>query len=115
LRGLKTNEEDQSYIAGKEAGEAWAKDHATPVEMRRIEAYKDLMDRENGWGVEDAFTNADHLYFAMLPEDGDRGRQESEEFWEFVGATEEQQCDTSFLQGFADGVIEVWDAVKGKI
>jgi hypothetical protein len=45
-------------------------------------------------------------------EPGNKSRATSHEFWEFVGASDEQQCDEEFVKGFFWGVNDVLQAYE---
>ena len=116
LRALKSKEGDETFLEGKAAGEAWAKDSATPKEMQRLG--KDLVCDIFGDYFKDEqplpTTFADLAYFALHPEDaGDR--ETSNLFWDAQGIRNDQQRDPAFMGGWAHGVLEIWNAVKDQI
>jgi hypothetical protein len=95
-------EEKQEYEAGLEAGRIWAREDASPKELRRLEAAGHA-------------ENAERLAQTIWPE---IGRQKfpvtSEDFWnKALGEDNVARADDAdFLRGFEDGALEVWAHVK---
>jgi hypothetical protein len=120
LRALNFGETSQVYKTGQEVGQEWAKENAGPSELRRLDEWKASMDAEGMFCKSPtspfiaAYSMADALYFSMSPEN-DNDRDASHEFWESVGASNDQQSDSDFIEGFCEGARDIWIAVKDKI
>ena len=120
LSDLKLMQDSQSYSEGHDCGHKWADDHAEPIELERLIEVRDEQRRRGQW--EDWFDGRDSVWCAgeilhhmIMGGDavyGGHDRTESAEFWEFVGASDEQQADCQFVLGFADSAAEVWETVK---
>jgi hypothetical protein len=117
LKAAAAIEANEDYQAGHEAGEAWAKEHATPKQLRRLEKLAD----DPQYDIEshlDIFANvlnrgiANGLYEVIEPEG-----EMCEAFWESVIGDngKEKMDEEDFAKGFIEGALEVWDAVKDKL
>jgi hypothetical protein len=115
LRGLKSQEANETFLEGYALGEKWAKESATPNEMQRLQDNWPLTLCDTFEGEPSApNTFADVTYFILHPEcDGDRA--ESSSFWKEKGIRKDQQCDSTFVAGWVNGVSEIWNAVKDEI
>jgi hypothetical protein len=118
LKAADELERSEEYQAGRTAGEAWAKEAATPRQLRRLVAlaedqygitghlhiFADSMNRGIGHGLADV----------MNP--GQEFNLDSEGFWIRVLGDDRQRIeDEDFARGFVDAAREVWEAVKGKL
>jgi hypothetical protein len=112
LRGLAQEEANEMFATGKSDGEDWAKQDATPAELRRLAQWEHRMDR-TAW----EFRNDVPLGVALFAEaiDDGRGRWNSSDFWEGIGASEVEQTDPDYVRGFCAGAVQVWNDVKEKI
>jgi hypothetical protein len=123
LRASKRRADDEQRKDGFEAGEAWAKDEAETDELERLERFLARLDGEPSFGRDEFFSDfgqktystAEGLYFALHPED-DRDRRAAEHFWEeALGDNVELASNDSFLRGFAEGAVELWQKYKDKL
>jgi hypothetical protein len=120
LRAAKAEDDEEEVADGKQAGREWAEQDARPKELRRLEG---LYSRCTGREWEDffdapgstAYSTAERLLFTLHPEnDGDR--QEAGSFWEgALGDDKARAEEDAFLQGFAEGALEVWNEVKDSL
>ena len=120
LVASKQKHESRFYADGQECGRKWARERAEYVELRRLEEIRNEQRRRNEWDgyfddTNSAWCAGEIFHHLIMGGDeiyGAPDRSESAEFWEFVGATEEQRTDLKFVLGFADGAAEHWDSVK---
>jgi hypothetical protein len=124
LRASKAKTGDAFTIRGREAGREWAKDHAEAIQLERLDAYT-----EGDFGIgctwqewledpapeDSAFGNDHHLAEALSENPESFDRADGDGFWEFVGASDEERSSGSFLVGFVEGALEVWNEVKDKL
>jgi hypothetical protein len=124
LKASKAKTDDASTIRGREAGREWAKDHAEAAELERLESYTEG-DFGTGWtwsewlndpGPDSEAFGKDHYLAAAVSGDADNfDRADGENFWEFVGASDEETSSGAFLVGFVEGALEVWSKVKDEV
>jgi hypothetical protein len=108
---------NQDKADGFAAGKEWVtrKDwHATPKQLRRLEAA--VMDRDYFSGEPDAFGWAGALYDTINGV-SHSDRSEFEEFWEVILGEDEakRMYDDAFAEGFVDGAMEAWYPIKRKL
>jgi hypothetical protein len=121
LRASKQKFEDVRQKEGSEAGRGWAKDTAEVEELERLQTA-----RNRDWrGWDEIFDNDDPnraygpgeiVVFLINPEaDGDRDA--ASQFWEqAVGEnSRDLMYDGSFVRGFAEGALNIWEEVKDRI
>src|SRR5262245_19647736 len=110
---------NNARIKGHELGALWARDYATPDQLKRLEAG---CNPQYAWGFasdrNDAYSNFEHFVFIIDPEDdGDRGAADT--FWEAAAgedyASRWSPQEAEFVNGFAEGAISVWGQIKAKI
>lgn len=118
LRASKRQGDNESFKKGLNDGREWASDMAEAAELERLERFLDDQSSQTGdwdWWFEDADTStAEALSNAIGGEDG----WDAVEFWEravgdFRGNPD--MSDGSYLRGFAEGAINLWDEVKEAI
>jgi cell pole-organizing protein PopZ len=122
---LEANEE---YQAGLEAGRAWAKEKATPKQLRRLAKYiEDLEDPDPGfwWEVNDVRWVLDgisatySLAEAVWPDckadppDCKKDPTGPGRFWkQALGDDAGRVEDRDFFRGFGEGAVKLWNEVK---
>jgi len=122
LRVSKRQAGTEDYKAGYQEGEDWAKSSAEARELGRLEEMRQRLATEPiyGWDFffdstqgDRSYTTAQSLLFEIHPED-DKDVSASEEFWECAVAEESyhQLSSDQFLQGFAEGALNLWLEVK---
>jgi hypothetical protein len=52
MKAAQELEANESYQKGREAGESWARDNATPKQLRRLRSYVDLFQGQLCWDVD---------------------------------------------------------------
>jgi len=138
LKAADELDHNEDYEAGRAAGERWAQQEARPRQLRNIPQLRNLrrsMDESSASlppgfaGVaQDAALGVGpgvgwHVYFGML------GRRavtnwaevkaifaEAEAFWRGVLGDDNHRIESAFFgQGFVDGALAVWDAVKDQL
>jgi hypothetical protein len=122
LKAAAEIEENEEYQAGREAGERWAKEDATPKQLQRLEAYVTNNDNNTiGWWEIDSpcwnapFGALDRFVFAVWT-DRHEDRDASDEFWEqALGDGKERINDCDFFHGFGDGAADLWRKVADKL
>jgi hypothetical protein len=98
-------EANESYSAGREAGERWARHDAQPSHLRRLE---EKYDHKTLTGVPDAYGRAGVLY-SLLTGDQHGDLVEIRSFWKGAlgeGSVEKIEGIT-FAEGFVAGALEV--------
>lgn len=111
LRESAKKAESESYERGFEEGKSWAAKVAEVTELRRLEKIEDYPWELGGTS---AYSDAEILFFQIQP-DADGDRDESERFWEHAFGDDFDTDDTDLLRGFAEGALQVWNEVKGKL
>jgi hypothetical protein len=115
--------ESAEYKDGEAVGRDWASRRAEAAELTKLESFLAELDGEpslsrgrffSDYGSS-AFSTADHLYFALHPEE--QTRDASRDFWETVLGDKElyKRDSDDFLRGFAEGAEAVWDEVKHQL
>jgi hypothetical protein len=121
LRASKQEAESQEYKTGWDAGKKWAEKYAEVPELRRLETWLDDSDIEQGGRYDlvfpeiNAFDAAEHLAFAIRPDD--QSRSGAKEFWENAvdEALRDEIAQPECLRGFVEGAIDVWNKVKDQL
>lgn len=123
LRAAKEKQASGFYAAGQALGRRWVEKHAEPIELKRIGEIRDEQRRRGQWeswfeSEESVWTPGESLHHMIMGGEeiyGSPDPCESAEFWEFVGATSEERCDSKFVLGFADVAADFWDTIKNEI
>jgi hypothetical protein len=123
LRASKHKLSGVRYKDGFRAGQRWAKDTADAEELERLEGVRNCrspgewaswwhIKTRGGIGPCDRFI---HAITPPHPEAG--GREVVGNFWEGHGGFdwEERSFDGDFVQGFAEGALDIWDRVKDEL
>lgn len=124
LRASKRKHEDHTYELGHSAGKDWARNQAEVPELQRLESLHDQYGHTHEWDLifssddTSAYGVGEGFYFTIQPNDnGDR--QAAEEFWQAnTGGDDrgrELMSDDSYVRGFAEGALAVWDEVKDQL
>ena len=124
LRASKDQAGRESHKAGSKAGKNWAKDVAEVPQLQNLEQLRDSCSTSHEWGLQfdgesnSAYSTAERLAFGINPEmEGERN--DAAGFWEIaVGdgpVVESNLADDEFMRGFAEGALDVWGEVKGKV
>jgi hypothetical protein len=116
LRQSKLKSEDSIMATGRKAGRHWAETRAEAPQLERLERARDPDDdwhfgvAEHGDGPP-----ADRFYYIIEPAmKGEYG--EAASFWECqIYGTPETHKDPTYVQGFAEGAMEIWEAVKDQL
>jgi hypothetical protein len=123
LKAAAELEKNEGYQAGFQAGQAWAREAATPKQLRRIAAHIDscLTGSTDWWDVDSPnwqapFGATDRFAIAARPE-ARRDPRVLTDFWEQALGEDDagRARDADFLRGFGEGVIEVWEVVKDEL
>jgi hypothetical protein len=116
LKASKSKASSKLKTAGRDAGNEWAKERAEVEELRKLE---DMTDDDWNWGAflrppaDEAYSPGERLVFALRPgDDGDR--QAVDRFFRGY-ADEPAYHEPDFIEGFAEGAMELWDAVKDQL
>lgn len=120
LRASRMKGDSESKRLGREAGQYWAKDRAEAHELERLKRFCERGEIEYG-GVLDwlavgnsAFPPGEVLFYAIFPEH-DKDRDYSLEFWEKYSDGEDVAVDASFVAGFAEGAVAIWEQVESEL
>jgi hypothetical protein len=119
LRASKRQAEDTQYKAGAEAGREWAGDTAEADDLQRLERWKERC----GWEWEQCFDNnptrsctVAELVAENVWPDEDRNVPPANEFWERALGEDTSETDNpSFVKGFVEGALALWDEVKAQL
>jgi hypothetical protein len=127
LRASKLKSDDATYNRGVEDGRTWAMNYAEAAELERLAKFKEVEESNTSWPWGtwfecDLWKHQDHataLYYIINPsaEEADEPR-EVRGFWEvLLGETdlEEMMGSPSYLKGFCDGALAVWEEVEDKL
>ncbi len=122
LRGTMRKRENADTTAGRKAGREWAELTATAAKLRRLdEAQSSKVD----WGF---FKDIPHrsaaqrfVYVTDPEQDGNSAAPM--DFWAdicdplnlWTNQMKNHNPDPAFVQGFAEGAMEVWNSVKDEI
>ncbi len=98
--------------AGKETGARWAKTEAEAIELRRLAEAVEAED-----GVHNALAApgervAAVFFNTVFP--GEDSRVDRGGFWR-GWADDDGRLSDEYVEGFAEGALEVWDAVEDKL
>jgi len=117
LKAAKELEDNESYNEGLEWGESWAKEAATPKELKRISEASQATNR-----FQDLFRGQpDHRGWAGVVAQYITGNDqidgsEINDLWQAVLDDDSGKMDDEdFAWGFMDGALQVWHAVAGKV
>jgi hypothetical protein len=119
LRASKRQSEDTHYKEGFEIGREWAGDTAEADDLQRLERWKERC----GWEWGECFDNdprrsctvADLVAQNIWPDD-DLTLPSSDEFWEqALGDNTSAKDNPSFVKGFVEGALALWDEVKDQL
>jgi hypothetical protein len=110
LKAAAEEESKEDYQRGHDSGERWAKEEATPKQLRRLAKWyvgNDIPGDDDGKAgvIHDAINPAYSLSdeYMLI-------------FWEEeVGVMVDEIEDYDFAKGFVEGVLEVWDSVKDRV
>jgi hypothetical protein len=123
FRKAEESEKAEQYAAGVRRGRTWAsgegyKAVTPPIrELQRLERAKEYHDEDwccffFGNAYRTGFSTGKHLFFVLRPEDEGHFAA-ADDFWHSeVGAEDEELESDDFIRGFADGALEVWEAVQ---
>jgi hypothetical protein len=123
LKAAAELEANEDYQAGLEAGRQWAKEEATPKQLRRIGDYIDSYATNysfSWWDIDFPGWNApfgalDQFVFAVWP-DRKEDREASDDFWrQALGDDAHRINDCDYFHGFGEGAVEVWNEVAHKL
>ena len=107
----------ESYQEGVKAGKRWASDQARPRHLRALdEAVEDgASDLVEGFCNRHGYYIGAGLYRCIL-RDPEADEGDIEAFWaNALGEDSTKIEDNYFGEGFVEGALSVWDAVKGQI
>ncbi len=123
LRTSKAAAQAQAYANGQSCGRKWAEEAAEWSELNRLSLVRDEHRRRNQWddlfdGIGSAWSAGEALHHMLMggeDVDGSPDRAESASFWEGLGVLDEQQTDSRFVLGFADGAAEQYARVESQV
>lgn len=119
LQASKVASDSAEHSTGFEAGQAWAKNRASVPELKAIEGLHGRLDSYGNWqdwfdnAGGSAYSSAEHLQGVISP-DGEIDREEARDFWEGEDL-DVDNLSASFVRGFAEGAIGVWNAVSSQL
>ena len=110
LKAAKEMEDQQNAELGRQQGRKWAMQNAKPSELRRLEAARDPND---DWNIGDSDTPHDwgDRLAAIVFGEYSRGAFDDLIDDEFSNLN----CDADFVNGFAEGCMEIWEEVKDEL
>lgn len=123
LRASKQSSQAEAYADGQNYGRKWAEEVAEWIELNRLSLFRDEQRRRNQWddlfdGISSAWSAGEALHHMLMggeDVDGNPDRAESASFWEGLGVLEEQQTDSRFVLGFADGAAEQFASIETQL
>jgi hypothetical protein len=122
LKAAQELEANEDYQDGLEAGRRWAKDDATPKQLRRISNYVNADHGSVDWWDVDSphwrapFGATDVFVFKAWP-DRNGDRHAAADFWETALGEDARHRieDADFFRGFGEGVAEIWGQGEDKL
>jgi hypothetical protein len=118
LRGQKLEVENEDQQAGYDAGYKWASESADLRELKRLAKLREsLRNNFDDWfaGDHGHATVTTHVYECIRDEER-ADWDETRAFWvDELGVEESSIESVSFIQGFVEGALAVWDSVEGQI
>lgn len=123
LKAAKEKEDSKYYATGQVLGRKWVEEQAEPIELVRINDYRNQSRLRDEWTSHSQFEHAkatagEILYGIIMDDIGSfvgLRFDESNEFWDSLGATTEDQCSSKFMLGFADGAADFWNMIEDQI
>lgn len=101
MKAEAAKEESEDRENGRQYGEGWAKDEATPKQLRRLESAASEGAGGESW-IEDAI-----------------GVLSADDFWQVTVGLDPDEMhltkDDDFCDGFVAGALDVWKRVRSKI
>ena len=123
LKASKAKTTDEAMLRGQQAGKAWASDLAEAVELLRLEDWS--TSDHGGWSWQDHFLSSDDSnsafghdhQLAEFISGEDLDRSDGNRFWVVAlgDGSREDRNSGSFLVGFVEGALAVWDEVKDQL
>lgn len=123
LQSSKQAAESAAYADGLNCGRKWAEEAAAWTELKRLSRVRDEHRLRNEWeglfdGIGSPWSAGETLHHVIMGGDdvyGGPDRPESAEFWTVLGISPEQQSDSRFVLGFADGATESFASVEAQV
>jgi hypothetical protein len=121
LRASKLDRENQFFKDGFKAGQNWAKNAAQVAELERLSDERDFPelygDWEERWTGGGNFSSGQLLADLLLGEDDPMVAQMDTKLMEILGVHnwEDLGRNGHFMRGFAEGALDIWNAVKDHI
>jgi hypothetical protein len=117
LRASKKDHLKKLHADGVNAGTEWAAESAEAAELIQLATWKEQLAGD--WDA--CFVDSEHrsnsaaadFVFTVWPED-DGDHVVASSFWEGQGF-DGRDPEGEFVRGFAEGALEIWDAVESKI
>lgn len=115
LRASKRKTDDRSVVEGRAMGREWAGERAEAKELETLESTFSNSDSWYDQNESSAYSPGELLYFSIYPEmEGDRAGAEA--FWQAIcGDDTSPMNSASFVNGFIEGALELWEEVKPNI
>lgn len=113
LRELAKEETSAAEKAGIECGREWAKETATPKELRRLDEFRSDRNYEESMLMIDGQEGAPSLNVLSAIQGSEADWRDAEEF--FSSESQPMLSEEGFATGFVDGALEVWHQVKDAI
>jgi hypothetical protein len=109
MRAAQELECNASYQEGRQAGEVWARETATPKQLRNLFS---RVDECQLGGPE----TAEHLWEAIYPHE-ELDHHSVSNFWTIVLGENGEEIieDEDFARGWAEGALDVWEKVEGQL
>ncbi len=117
LRASDLEAQSEQARSGHEAGQEWAKGTAEATELRRLAKYMENSENQGTFsGYKDQ--EAAQLFYdaVMLPSGESSEWSDVTDFWEdTLGLSADDYRNSDFVDGFAEGALEVWREVQDKL
>ena len=116
LKAAAELEDDEDHKEGLKCGQEWAKNEATPKQLRRLHktlSHQDFAQIFHSWIRDGAIGVSLQEVIDTAPKDF---QEKHSDFWEVIlGENWESIEEPDFARGFIDGAMEVWEAVSDKL
>jgi hypothetical protein len=125
IERLKTEEAAEAqaeYQDGRQAGESWANDEASPRQLKALERLDECEPpRDVSYHLSVMVNGLNHgitegLFSALHPRQKEFDRPDVKAFWQSVlGEDAERIEDQDFARGFCEAALEAWRNVKADV
>jgi len=116
LKALASEEGDDDFAVGRQAGHDWVCNTARPSELRRlarlgVDGLDEIVQASDG---NEPFGSAERLALAVLSKDR-RNRDDAFGFWGDITDRKVRDLSEDFLRGFVEAAMQTWGEVEDRL